>query len=43
MARELTFHEQAERSLTTTYRKRIWTPFMKAIRDYALIQPGWPS
>ncbi len=39
MARELTFHEQAERSLTTTYRKRIWTPFMKALRDYELIQP----
>ena len=40
MAKELEFWQQAERSLITKYRKTIWTPFMTAIRQYALIEPG---
>lgn len=31
---------QAEQLLRTTYRKRLWTPFIKAIKDYELIQDG---
>ena len=34
------FYQEVERSLITTYRKRIWSPFTKAVRDYQLIQPG---
>ena len=30
--------EEIERSIITKYRKQIWRPFMKAIRDYELIQ-----
>ena len=40
MAKELEFWQQAERSLITKYRKTIWTPFMTAVRDYRLIEPG---
>lgn len=29
-----------ERSIQTTYRKYIWSPFIKAITDYKLIEPG---
>lgn len=29
-----------ERSIQTTYRKYIWSPFLKAINDYQLIEPG---
>ena len=32
--------EEIERSIITKYRKQIWRPFMKAIRDYELIQEG---
>lgn len=31
---------EAEQLLRTTYRKRLWTPFIKAIKDYELIQAG---
>jgi len=30
----------AARSLLKTYRKRIWTPFVSAIREYNLIKEG---
>ena len=40
MARELEYYEQVERSLNKRFRKDIWTPFMTAIRDYRLIEPG---
>lgn len=30
--------EEISHRLITTYRKRLWSPFTKAIRDYALIQ-----
>lgn len=33
--------EEIERSIITKYRKQIWRPFMKAIRDYELIQEGY--
>ena len=40
MKRHLDDCQLIERSLFTTYREAIWTPFMKAIRRYELIQPG---
>ena len=40
MSRELTPCETAERSLITTYRKRIWNPFVAAVKRYELIAPG---
>ena len=40
MGRELEFYEEVERSLTKRFRKDIWTPFMTAIRQYEMIQPG---
>ncbi len=32
--------KKIERSLITTYRKRIWSRFTKAVKDYELIQEG---
>lgn len=32
--------EEIERSIITTFRKEIWRPFTKAVRDYQLIQEG---
>lgn len=29
-----------ERSLIKTYRSRLWTPFIRAIKDYKLVEPG---
>ena len=40
MARELSFIEAMERDLLTERRKAIWRPFVNAVRQYALIQPG---
>ncbi len=40
MARELTYAQQAERSISKKYRKEIWTPFIHAIKEYELIQAG---
>ena len=40
MSRYLSFPQRAEQSLLKEYRKRIWRPFMKAIRQYELIQPN---
>lgn len=31
---------EIERSIQTTYRKYIWSPFIKAIKDYQLVEPG---
>ena len=39
MGRELEFYEKAEQSLQTTYRTRLWQPFVGAIKDYELIKP----
>ena len=36
----LSKREIIENSLRTTYRKKIWTKFIKAIKDFDLIQEG---
>lgn len=40
MSRELTPREIAERSLIKTYRKRLWNPFIAAVKRYELVSPG---
>ena len=40
MARELSFAQQAERSISKRFRKEIWTPFIHAIQEYELIREG---
>ena len=40
MSRELTPREIAERSLIKTYRKRLWNPFIAAVKRYELVAPG---
>lgn len=32
--------QKAERSITKTYRKQIWNPFIRAVRQYGLIKPN---
>ena len=38
--RELTRQQHIERSIITTYRSKLWAPFIKAIKDYELIKPN---
>lgn len=38
MSKELTISQKAERSLFKTYRKRIWNPFIEAVKTYELIK-----
>lgn len=38
--RDLTYVQKVERSISTTYRERIWTPFINAIKTYRLIEEG---
>lgn len=38
--RELTPAESVERSLTKTYRDSIWNPFIRALKQYELLNPG---
>ncbi|MBQ9714660.1 MAG: tRNA 2-thiocytidine biosynthesis protein TtcA [Clostridia bacterium] len=40
MAKVLEKYQQIERSIITTYRKTIWSPFVLAVKKYALIQAG---
>ena len=40
MARELTVVQRIEQSITKKYRKKLWTPFIKAIKTYELIHEG---
>lgn len=40
MAKELERHQQIERSIITTYRKTIWSPFVLAVKKYRLINAG---
>lgn len=40
MARELTFAGKVERSVMTTYRKKIWNPFTLAVKKYRLVEEG---
>lgn len=38
MERKLEKYQAVERSIITTYRKRLWTKFVKAIKEYKLIE-----
>ena len=38
--KELTKQQQIERSIITTYRKELWSPFALAVKKYRLIQSG---
>jgi len=40
MTRQLSPTQSMEQRLLTDLRKRIWRPFMRAIRDYRLLSPG---
>lgn len=40
MAETMTPAQTARRSITKTYRKKIWNPFIKAIKEYELIKEG---
>ena len=40
MEKELTLCEKAERSITKKYRKKIWAPFIRALKQYELIEEG---
>lgn len=40
MAKQLEKHQEIERSIITTYRKTIWSPFVFAVKKYKLIQKG---
>ena len=40
MAKELEKHQLVERSIITTYRKTLWSPFVLAVKKYQLIQAG---
>lgn len=37
---ELSFAGNAERSISTAFRSRLWSPFISAIKRYRLIRPG---
>ena len=40
MEKKISLCEEAEHSITKKYRKSIWTPFIAAVKRYALISPG---
>ena len=40
MPKELAEYQKIERSIITTYRKELWSPFVLAVKKYALIQAG---
>lgn len=40
MAKELERYRQIERSIITTYRKQLWSPFVLAVKKYRLIGAG---
>ena len=40
MAKELTKAQEIERTIQTTYRKKIWWPFVRAIKDFEMIAPN---
>lgn len=33
-------YKEIERTIITTYRSRLWAPFIKAIKEYELIKPN---
>ena len=40
MAKKLERHQEIERSIITTYRKTIWSPFVLAVKKYELVERG---
>ena len=40
MPKQLERHQEIERSIITTYRKSIWSPFVLAVKKYRLIEEG---
>ena len=40
MAKQLERYQEIERSIITTYRKTIWSPFVLAVKKYRLIEVG---
>ena len=38
MKRILTRYQEIERTILTSYRKRLWGPFVKAVKDYQLVE-----
>ena len=40
MTKELERYRQIERSIITTYRKQLWSPFVLAVKKYRLIEAG---
>lgn len=40
MPKELERYQQIERSIITTYRKTLWSPFVLAVKKYQLIESG---
>lgn len=40
MAKKLETYQEIERSIITTYRTKLWSPFIKAIKQYELISPN---
>ena len=40
MPKQLEKYQEIERSIITTYRKTIWSPFVLAVKKYALIEAG---
>lgn len=40
MAKVLTRQQEIERSIITTYRKELWSPFILAVKKYGLIEAG---
>ncbi len=40
MEKERSYIQEVERSITKTYRERLWSPFLSAINRYELISPG---
>ena len=33
-------YEEIEKSITTTYRKKIWSQFIKVIKEFEMVQEG---
>ena len=40
MPKQLEKYQQIERSIITTYRKELWSPFVLAVKKYRLISAG---
>lgn len=38
--KQMEFYQEVERALTKDYRKKIWRPFLSALKDYKLVNDG---